>query len=212
MGKKGIHFGYLNVCSLWNKYNLIRPLIQSSGLDLIPFSETWLNDGFENSQICIAGYVCFRLDRSWMENNTIKRGGGVCCFIKNDICVTNSDLLRDNRSSKDMEIMWLSLSIPNCRNIIIGNIYRPPRGNVKTCTDTLDEMVQEISMLNRHSEIFILGDFNINCNTSTNPDTKLLKWFEQRSGLKQIINETTRFSNNNACIDLIFTNSPCIFE
>ena len=42
------------------------------------------------------------------------------------------------------------------------------------------------------------------------PDTKLLKWFEQRSSLKQIITDITRFSTQNSTIDLIFTDSLCI--
>ena len=73
-------------------------------------------------------------------------------------------------------------------------------------------MILEINRLNKYGEIFILGDFNINYKGTNNPDTKILKWFEQKSGLKQIIDETTRFSNTNSCIDLIFTNSPCIFD
>ena len=56
-------------------------------------------------------------------------------------------------------------------------------------------------------EIFILGDFNINYRTPNHQDTKLLKWFEQRSSLKHIIKDITRFSNLNSCIDLIFSDS-----
>ena len=212
LGKKGLHFGHLNVRSLWNKFNLIKPLIQSSGLNVVSFSETWLNNDIDNSLVSIPGYVCYRLDRSWNENNRIKRGGGVCCYIRNDLCISNVEFSKYNRSGKDIEILWLSIHIPNCKKIVIGNIYRPPQGNVKACTDTLDNMIQEISSNNNSIEFYILGDFNINYNATHTPDTKTLKWFEQRTGLKQLINDTTRFSNNNSCIDLIFTNSLFIFD
>ena len=69
---------------------------------------------------------------------------------------------------------------------MIGNVYRPPQGKVKNFTDVQDNLYEEISHANRASEIFILGDFNFNYKSSSNPETKTLKWFEQRSGLKQV--------------------------
>ena len=125
------------------------------------------------------------------------------CHIWNILTVT----------SVDIELYWLSLILPNCKKMIIGNVYRPPQGNTKMFCDSLDSKL--LAIKNRQTcnyEIFILGDFNINYRTTTNPDTKLLKWFEQRSSLKQIINEVTRFSNLNSCIDLIFTDSLDLFE
>ena len=48
------------------------------------------------------------------------------------------------------------------------NVYRPPQGNVKNFTDTLENIYEEISTANGSSEIFILGDFNINYKSTTN--------------------------------------------
>ena len=63
----------------------------------------------------------------------------------------------------NIEICWISLSIPLCRKFIIGIVYRPPQGNVKKFCDTLDEhigLIQENSPVS--SELFIMGDCNIN--------------------------------------------------
>ena len=73
-------------------------------------------------------------------------------------------------------------------------------------------MILEINHLYRSCEIYLLGDFNINYKATNNPETKKLKWFEQRSGLKQLITDITRFSKNNSCIDLIFSNSLFISD
>ena len=209
---KGLHFGHLNIRSLWNKFNLVKPMVQPSNLSIMSISETWLNPNLTNNLIHIPRYVCYRQDRMWMENNLPKKGGGVCCYVKNDICASDTEINRFNRSTKDIEILWITLNIPNCKKIIIANIYRPPQGNVKIFCDLLDNMVEEINTGNKSYEFFILGDFNINYKASTNPQTKTLKWFEQRSGMKQIISDTTRYSNNNSCIDLIFTNSTSAYK
>ena len=90
VGKNGLHYGHLNVRSLWNKFDLIR------------------------------------LDRSWIENSVIKRGGGVCCYVQSDLSVSNTEFCQFNMSNKNIEILWLTINIPNCEKLIIGNIYCPP--------------------------------------------------------------------------------------
>ena len=207
---KGLHFGHLNVRSLWSKFDLLKPLIQSSGLTLMSFSETWLTSDMNNNYIEIPGYICLRQDRTWIENGNVKKGGGVCCYIKNNICTSSIEFYDYNRSTKDIEILWLSINIPNCKKLIVGNVYRPPQGNVKNMTDTLDDLLQQITLYNNSADIFLLGDFNVNYKDATSSNTKTLKWFEQRIGLKQIITDITRFSDRNSCIDLIFTNSGSI--
>ena len=192
---------------------MVRQTVLSSGLSLISFSESWLNSDIENILIEIPGYLCYRNDRKWMENYTVKKGGGVCCYVANNLCASHTEFESLNVSSKDIEILWISLSIPNCKKIIVGNVYRPPQGNVKKYCDILDTKIELIrNMQHSRYEIFIIGDFNINYKTSHNQDTKQLKWLEQKASLKQLIHETTRFSNNNSCIDLILTDSLCLFD
>ena len=49
-----------------------------------------------------------------------------------------------------------------------------------------------------------MGDFNVNHKTRNTPAYKLLKTFERKLNLKQLILKTTRPSSNS-CLDLIFT-------
>ena len=183
-------------------------MLVSSGLDVLSISETWLNENVDNGLITIPGYTCIRHDRKWSENNQVKKGGGVGCYVKNNIQMSHHDFVNFNISTKDIELHWISLILPNQKKIVIGNVYRPPQGNVKVFCDKLDEQLIALRISQKQNiETFILGDFNINYLTPSNSDTKLLKWFEQKSSLKQIIKDITRFSNLNSCIDLIFTDS-----
>ena len=88
----------------------------------------------------------------------------------------------------------ISLIIPNCKKIIIGSVYRPPQGNVKKCCDYTDDCITKLKETqNVNHEVYIMGDFNINYKATTSQDTKTLKWLEQRTSLKQIITEYSRY-------------------
>ena len=205
---KGLHFSHINIRSLLNKFDIVKHTVVESDVPIVAFSETWLNTNIPNNMIEIPGYSCNRLDRSWLENGNIKKGGGVCCYIKSEICHSTSDFKDLNCSLKDIEICWIRLNIPLCRKIVLGIVYRPPQGNVKKFCDTMDvhiENIRDNSTLS--TEICILGDCNINYLKKNTHDMKELKWFEQENSLTHIIKQVTRFSNNNSCIDLIFTNS-----
>ena len=58
--------------------------------------------------------------------------------------------------------------------------------------------------------MFILGDFSIDYSTSLG--YKDIKWFEQRTGLQQLISTTIRLSPVNTRIDLIFSNCKYIIH
>ena len=163
--------------------------------------------------IDIPGYTCARLDRNWIENGRRKKGGGVCCYIRKEISFSGTEYENPNMSSKDIEICWISLNIPLCRKIVIGTVYRPPQGIVKKLCDTLEDHVEKIQNNSPMStEIYILGDCNINYLAKNTHDMRELKWFEQKTSMLQCIKQITRFSNNNSCLDLIFTNSNFVAE
>ena len=208
---KGLHLSHLNIRSLYNKLDITRQTISSSDTSIIALSETWLNPKITTKMIEIPGYNCTSLDKSWLENGNVKKGGGVCCYIKNSICYSATDYDNLNKSTRDIEICWVSLNIPLCRKIVVGIVYRPPQGNVNTFCDTLDEHVEFIQENSPTStELFILGDCNINYFLKNTHDMRELKWFEQKNSLTQRITQVTRFSNTNSCIGLIFTNSNYI--
>ena len=72
-----------------------------------------------------------------------------------------------------------------------------------------DKIINNITFINTNypnAKIILLGDFNPNIVYKTSDDYKHAKWLEQSTGLSQHIKGITRYSNNNSCIDLIFSN------
>ena len=59
-------------------------------------------------------------------------GGGVACYIRNNICF-------------------------NRKNCLSDNIYKPP-----SQTQFLQQIITEFETLDLDNEIYVLGDFNIN--------------------------------------------------
>ena len=80
--------------------------------------------------------------------------------------------------------------------------YRPPQGNIGKCCDTLTDSVNDITGI-RNSDIFLLGDFNVNYLDNRTADYKCLHRFEMLTSLKQYIQQPTR---KDHCIDLVYSN------
>ena len=130
---KGIHLFRLNIRSLFskNKFDMFKYQMINSGTDIICSSETWLKDALTTNILDIPGYKLARLDRSWKENDDIKKGGGLCIYIKQNISFNDSHVCQFNISSKDIEIQWMILKFPKMRDMYRADVYRPPQGNVK---------------------------------------------------------------------------------
>ena len=187
-----------------NKFDMFKYQMTNSGTDIICLSETWLNDALTTNILDIPGYRLARLDRSWRENNCIKKGGGLCMYIKQNISFNDSDACNFNISSKDIEIQWMILKFPKMREMIIANVYRPLQGNVKSFCKYLKKFLNEIDC-SKKKDIFVTGDFNINIQKKSSTESKDIMNMMISFGFKQYINKPTRLSNN-LCIDLMFTN------
>ena len=209
--KKGFHLMHLNIRSLFckNKFNMFQQQMSKSNIDIICLSETWLKNGIHSNYVNIPSYNLSRLDRNWSDNGSLKKGGGVGMYIKNDIQFSDNELKHLNSSSIDIEVQWVSIKKQNNRKMYVANVYRPPQGNIKNflqniqnCLDSFDERSKK--------DIFIVGDFNIDIKKKSESNSKNLIQTMNTFGLKQYINGITRYGKSNSCIDLIFTNSEYI--
>ena len=210
--RKGIILGHLNVRSLWNKLDLLRATFINCPFSLIGISETWLSSSFDSSILNIKGYELFRLDRQVLnENNMTKKGGGVCLYIKDNINTRFFNLDHICISTQHGECQWVELCFENQRNIIIGNVYRPPQGHIDVFINYLDTCIEEINT--RDCDTYILGDCNIDVLDKKNDSTKKLLELLTQTGFSNLINMPTRYdSNKNSCIDHIYTNSAKVFD
>ena len=209
---KGIIMGHLNVRSLWNKFDLINTTFSGSCFDIIGMSETWLSSHYGDTILDIDSYSLYRLDRQTLNvQNNIKKGGGVCLYVKKSLNVTNTHLERLCTSNTDIECQWIEIVNLNQRNIMICNAYRPPQGNVENFISYLESCLENIDF--SIYDVFIMGDINIDFLDNQNVHTKKLKEFLTQTGLTNLIKKPTRFSSNkNSLIDHIYTNSNVILS
>ena len=107
---------------------------------------------------------------------------------KNDQISSSFELKMLNKSSIDIEILWITISHERMNKICVATVYRRHQGNIKTNCDILEEQI--IFLKEKYTndpEIFIMGDCNIDYLRPRDPNTKSLKWIEQATGLRQLI-------------------------
>ena len=209
---KGMHIAHMNVRSIVNKWEIFKTHFSSSNLHILGISDTWLNNKLPNELFSLSNEYClYRNDRGWTEtgNLNVKKGGGVAIYVKNNLKSSNVEFQHLNNNSRDIESQWISIRQPNCKTIIIGNIYRPPQGNIENFVQVLEQNLDSID--SNVAEIFMMGDFNIDMCDKKNQSTKKLIEITKSYGLRQLIKHPTRYSSDkDSILDLIFTNSDFI--
>ena len=203
---KGMYIIHLNARSLNSNFSLIKPLIENNSIDICTISETWLHDLIPNTFVNIPGYTIIRQDRILPDRT--KRGGGLVMYISNRIehYINRPDL---NYCDQNIEMQWIEIHIPNQKKYFIGNIYRPPNTNSTEALSKLNITFEKLKEISR-SEIFCLGDFNIDM-SKPSKDRKDLYEILSENGLEQLIKKTTRQTiKTKTILDLIITNSDCV--
>lgn len=195
--RKGFKVAHINICSLRNKIIEVSELL-ALGIHVLAVSETHLDDTFNDEVLGIQGYDIFRRDRNIY-------GGGVAVYVQSHIPVkVRSDLMAAN-----IEVIWLQISLPHAKPLLIGCVYRPPSANM----DYLNQlclMLDEVCDLGH--EIYFLGDTNIDWNSSSCPLKEKLQSTARTCNLTQMVDTTTRVcirrdgGKSETCIDHIFTN------
>ena len=121
----------------------------------ICLQECWLSDTQDLSHLYIEGYTCIS------QIGNIGRKGGLIIFLHNDY---SYDILVNVKDSTIWEGQVIEIRSKNLkRNIILSNIYRPPRNSNENIYSFIDELRSIISSFEkRNLDIIIAGDFNIN--------------------------------------------------
>ena len=199
---KGLRILNLNIQSLFYKLDEINVMILESDPDIIGITETWLHDGIDDSELQIPNYTMYRNDRA-------DGYGGVAFYIHIRL-ETNLIHLSQPEPSK-VETLWLKLTLPNTRPVIIGIVYGP-----KVCAEyfeNLDLVLSEINELSvtfrTPAEILCLGDFNCDMLKPNEWEWKKLQSIMYAHQMTQIITSATRITQlSKTCIDHVWTNRP----
>ena len=111
----------------------------------------------------------------------------------------------------NIEAQWLKIPRNKVKNIILCNVYRPPTGYLDMAIKYMNQCLKAINV--GKSEIFILGDWNVNYKNKLSPAYKKLRFFENSNSLKQIVQDTTRNTDKSkTLIDIILTNASHVKE
>ena len=220
---RGLHLGHLNVRSLTggHKFDILKHQIRNGGMEVFTLSETWLSESIPDKLVEIPNFNITRLDRSWninqeghLRDQTPKRGGGLAVYISDQIKFSDTKFKHLNESGPNLEMQWVALFLDHIRPIVVVNIYRPPQGDYKVACKQILEAFDKANMKD-NTELYVMGDFNINYKDTKSPPCKELEFSMGSLGLRQLVKESTRLSFRNGVdssttLDLIFSNSEVI--
>ena len=100
----------------------------------------------KSTPVYINGYSIIR-------NNRNRNGGGVACYVRNDLCFNIKNIF-----SNSIEHVFFKILIPKVKPIEIGIFYRLPNENY--FLNIFSNEFQQID--SKTNEIYLLGNFNIN--------------------------------------------------
>ena len=181
---------FTNVRSLLPKIDFLRLEAASLHPHIICLTETWLSSSIQDSEITIAGYKVYRLDRN-------RQGGGVITYVSNNL---QSQLLMTE--TYNLELMWIKV-VADRLSLTLGVFYRPPSTPVGSI-DTLECSLEDINPLDFNT-VVLVGDFNINfSNEFSSPLKSRLLQLMYKFNLTQVVNQFTHISPNgkSSLIDL----------
>ena len=136
---------HLNINGLLNKIDELCYIARSFNAAVIGIKETKLDNTVYDSEVTVNGCNIVRNDRN-------RKGGGIACYIRNNICFNRKACISDN-----IENIFNDLLFPKTKPISVGIIYKPP-----SQSQFLQQMITEFEALDLVNEIYVLGDFNIN--------------------------------------------------
>ena len=167
--------------------------------DIIVLTETWAKE--ETHTLCeIPGYDS---SHNFRPN---RKGGGVSIFVNQKHKFETIDEL--NISNISIESAAISLIYPNNKKINILGIYRPPKGDANSFTDTVRDIINNNNSFHTEDTI-ITGDMNIcllNENHSNITDNFMNMM--RAAFFRPIITRPTRFTEDTSTIiDHIWINT-----
>ena len=111
---KGLQLIHLNINRLVPKIDKLCNIAKFSNAAVIGITETKLDNTVYDSEVAIDGYSIVRNDRT-------RKGRGVACYIRSNICYTRKTCLSDN-----LENIFIDLLFPRTKPISVGIFYKPP--------------------------------------------------------------------------------------
>ena len=135
----------LNAHSLVRRVVDLQHCMNRNNVDVMCIQETWLNRLISDNVINVPGYSVVRLDRPNQSGY-----GGVAMYVRETLNFVQLLLGTD-----ESESLWIRITTKS-GNVILANIYRPPKNNENAFLSNLERNIANLS------NYILVGDFNIN--------------------------------------------------
>lgn len=197
-----LHCFLLNSRSVSNKIEHLRLFLDAYYPDMIFITETWLSSKISSSEIIgDSPYKLFRADRSG------RRGGGICCIVKD--CINLTEYALPSRSNLKSDILVLdafdSSSEISLRLVLV---YRPPNSTL-TDDESLRELLFELCLY--ESGVVVLGDFNLDVDWAQGKANNFSsKKFVETFDCCKLFQYVTSPTRGDSVLDLILASIPCV--
>lgn len=143
-----LSFVQYNVQSILNKLDVLQAELFE--IDILSFTETWLNPAIPNEDIMLQSYSTpERKDRPGDPH------GGVMIYVKDGIFYKR----RDDLEIRGIESIWIEV-INNHKSILFGLFYRPPNADAQYFSNIEDSI--SLAIDTGISNIIVTGDLNFN--------------------------------------------------
>lgn len=174
--------------------------------DIYCFTETWLNENFQNAEVFDSNYMVFRCDR---KGSLDTRGGGTLIAVKNHVTVH-----RRNDLEMFDECVWLEISCDDTPSLLIGLHYFSPQLSVKSFSDYFSWLQCNLKVSDY--SVILLGDFNVpkvdwdTCDVSGCLFYNSLKATSLINSMNVLgLSQVNDICNNlGVILDLVFVNFP----
>ena len=192
--RHGLIIAYLNINSIRNKIDFLRPMISES-IDILIIAETKIDNTFPTSQFLIEGFMKpYRYDRS-------QNGGGLLIYARERAPVKE---LKQYKAPADIDCGVIEINLKK-QKWLLATTYRPPTQSQQYFFTedgkTLDHYCRA------YENLILIGDFNCEI------DDDVISDFVDNYNLASLVRSPTCFkSNNPRCIDLILTNRNRNFQ
>ena len=192
---------HLNIRSLQRNFSDFTNFLANLDIkfSVIGISETWLSDS--DHSVDIDGY-------NFIHKNRLNRpGGGIGLYISDNLeYKLRTDLCFDNLQAA-AESLFIEITRPKGKNIIVGVIYRPPN---QPLNEFLAKNNESLGKISRENKIcYYMGDFNLNLiNFQTHNQTGEFLDDMYSNMFLPLITRPSRITSHSATlIDNIFCNS-----
>lgn len=189
---------HVNAQSLFCHIDEFRTIFQSSDVDIVLVSESWLKPNLNDKSIELFGYNIYRNDRLH------RGGGGVAVYVKShfqSVLLFSSDTTRAARP----EYMFLDICV-NKTHFLICVCYRAPG------IGFLAEFERDlVSLLPRYGHVVVMGDFNSDLLGPPTYDQRSLTSMFYSCGMTVLpLQATHHTATADTLLDLIVVSDPAL--